>query len=156
MSIFLRTRLRSASALLLPRIAMAAAAVGGSYLAGTAIAWYETAVLIGGVTVGGMIAGALLGIVYLGFVVTVVAAVGARLRSVLGTVGTTVVLLLIMPIVALVRSIGHWMPSHLVGAQVDLITGGDLTDYLPAAGVTVVAGAALVAAAILGVRRREL
>jgi ABC-2 type transport system permease protein len=156
MSVFLRTRMPSAGALLLPRLVVTAGAAGAAYLLGVAIAWYETAVLIGGVPAAGMIGGAILGVLYLGFAVALVGAIGARLRSVLGTVGTTVVVLLAMPLLGLVEPVGRFLPSHLVGAQVGLITGEPLGEYLPAAAVTIVAGAALVAAAIRATARREL
>lgn len=156
MSIFLRTRMPSAAAMLLPRLVVAAGAAGAAYLIGAGIAWYETAALIGGIPAGGMIAGAALGILYLCFAVAVVAAVGARMRSVLGTVGTTVVVLLAMPLLGLVDAVGRFLPSHLVGAQVGLITGEPFGDYLAAAAVTLAAGAALVALAIRATGRREL
>jgi ABC-2 type transport system permease protein len=156
MSIFLRTRMSSAAALLLPRLVVAAGAIGAAYLVGAGIAWYETAALIGGIPAGGMIGGSILGVLYLCFAVTVVAAIGARLRSVLGTVGTTVVVLLAMPLLGLVEAVGRFLPSHLVGAQVGLITGESLGDYLGAAAVTVAAGAVLVAVAIRATERREL
>ena len=156
MSVFLRTRMPSAGALLLPRLVVTAAAVGTAYLLGAAIAWYETAALIGGVPAGGMIGGAVLAVLYLCFAVALVAAIGARLRSVLGTVGTTVVVLLAMPLLGLVEAVGRFLPSHLVGAQVGLVTGESLGDYLPAVAITLAVGAALVASAIRATGRREL
>jgi ABC-2 type transport system permease protein len=156
MSVFLRTRMPSAAALLLPRLVVAAAAAGAAYLVGVAIAWYETVVLIGGVSAGGMIGGAFLAVLYLCFAVAVVAAIGARLRSVLGTVGTTVVVLLVMPLLGLVEAVGRFLPSHLVGAQVGLITGESFAGYLPAVAVTVAAIAGLAATAIRATARREL
>src|ERR1700722_10581776 len=43
LSIFYRTRTRSFSALLLPRVAVVSAGVVGAFLVGLLVAWYETA-----------------------------------------------------------------------------------------------------------------
>ncbi len=47
MSIFLRTRVASSRTLLIPRLVVVTAAIAGAYLLGSAVAWYETVVLIG-------------------------------------------------------------------------------------------------------------
>ncbi|MDX1691377.1 MAG: hypothetical protein R3290_10175, partial [Acidimicrobiia bacterium] len=139
MSIFLRTRVRAASRIVLPRFVVSVAAIGGAYLLGLLAAWYETVVLLGGVPIGGLVAGLVYGVLYLAFAVAVVAAIGSRLRSVIGTVGLSVVVLLVTPIVGVVDAIGRWLPSHLVSAQVALAQDAAITDYLGAAAVTVLA-----------------
>jgi len=156
MSIFLRTRVSSAGRLVIPRYVVSAASTAAAFVLGAAIAWYETAVLIGGLPVGGMLLGTLLGILYLAFAVAVVAALGSRLGGVLGTVAATLVVLLVLPIAGIADAVGRWLPSHLVGAQVDLVKGGSAGDYLGAAFVTILAIAVLLTAAVRWAESREL
>lgn len=156
MSIFLRTRVQPAWRILVPRLAVVGAVVGGAYALGLAVAWYETAVLLGGLPVAAMLLGLLLQLLYLGFALAVVAAVGSRSSSVLGTVGIAVIALLLLPLVGVVDAIGRWLPSHLVGAQVALLGDSGLGDYLAAALVSIVATAGLVLIALRGIGRREL
>jgi ABC-2 type transport system permease protein len=156
MSIFLRTRVHPGSRILVPRLVVVFLAVAGAYTVGLGIAWYETAVLLGGLSIGAMFVGLLFQLLYIGFALAVVAAVGSRSSSVLGTVGVAVVVLLIMPLVGVVESIGHWLPSHLVGAQVALLTDAGAVDYLPAALITVAVSASLVFVALRSIGRREL
>lgn len=156
MSIFLRTRVRPAWRLLIPRFVVTAGAVIGTYLIGLAVAWYETAVLLGGVSVGGMLAGALFHAIYLGFALAIVAAVGSRVSSVVATIGISVVVLLLLPLTGVVESVGQWLPSHLVAAQVALLSDASVGDYLPAAAITLVIGALLAVIAGRGVETREL
>ena len=156
MSIFLRTRVPSATRLVIPRYVVSVAAIGTAYLAGLAVAWYETAVLLGALPVGGMLLGALLGLVYLAFAVAVAAAVGSRIDGVVGTVMATVLVLLVLPIAGIADAVGRWLPSHLVGAQVDLVKSGPASDYLSAALVTMAAIALLLVTAVRGAKAREL
>jgi ABC-2 type transport system permease protein len=156
MSIFLRTRVPSAARLVLPRYTVAATAVTAAYVLGVGIAWYESWVLLGGLPVIGMLLGTLFGILYLAFAVAVAAALGSRLGGVLGTVLATLLVLLVLPIIGIADTIGRWLPSHLVGAQVDLVKDGSAGDYLGATAVTIAATALLLAAAIRGAGSREL
>jgi len=155
MAVFLRTRVASASQLVLPRVVVVAAAVAGAYLFGALTAWYETAVLIGGLPVGGMIGGLVFTLIYLGFAIAVVAAVGSRARSVLATVGVTVVVLLVMPLVSVIDPVARWLPSHLVGSAVGLVTDGSLSDYLGAALIALAATVGLVVLTVRSVDARE-
>jgi ABC-2 type transport system permease protein len=156
MSIFLRTRVRSAARLVVPRYVVTTVAAAAAYLVGVGIAWYETVVLLGAPHVGGMLGGTLLGMLYLAFAVAVAAAVGSRLGGVVGTVGATLLILLALPIVGIADAAGRWLPSHLVGAQVALVRDGRFGDYLGAAGVTLVLIAGLLVAAVRSAERREL
>jgi ABC-2 type transport system permease protein len=156
MAVFLRTRVPSVARLMMPRAVVVFAAAACAYLIGVGIAWYETAVLLGGVPVAGLLLGGLLGVVYIGFAVALTAAVGARLASVLGTVMGSLLVLLILPVVGIVDVVGRWLPSHLVGAQVDLVRGGSATDYVGSALVTVAAAGVLLALAVRRAGTREL
>lgn len=148
MAIFLRTRVIASGMLVIPRLVVVFGAVAGAYLLGAAVAWYETAVLLGGVPVGSMILGMLLSILYLGFAVAVTGAVGSRSGSVLSTVLATVVVLLLLPLAGIVDAVGRWLPSHLVGAQAGLVADATGSGYLGAAVVTVVLSAVLVVVAV--------
>lgn len=156
MSIFLRTRVSSAARLVVPRYIVSVSAVAVAYVLGVAIAWYETAVLLGGLPAAGMILGTLAGVLYLAFAVAVAAAFGGRFASVLGTVAATLLVLLVLPIVGIVESVGRWIPSHLVGAQVALVNDGSAGDYLGAAIITIVSVVVLLTAAARWSQSREL
>ena len=131
-------------------------AAAGAFLVGLAAAWYETAVLLGGVPVGPLLAGAGFGLLYLGFAVTVVAAVAARSGSVVVSAAISILFLLVLAIPEIVPAVGVWLPSHLVGALDDLVRGGGIAAYLRASAVTVVAAAGLSAWAVKVQSRREV
>lgn len=156
MAIFLRTRVRPARLIVVPRYVVMTGAVIGAYTVGLAFAWYETVVLLGALPVGGMLLGLLFHALYLAFVVAVVAAVGSRSRSVVGTVGLSVVVLLVLPLIGVVDAIGQWLPSHLVGAQLDLLAAGSATDYLLSTLMTIGAIAGLLLLAFKTADSREL
>jgi ABC-2 type transport system permease protein len=156
MSIFLRTRVRLASRILVPRLVVAGGAIIAAYAVGLAVAWYETAVLLGGLPIGAMLLGLLFQAVYLSFAVAVVAAVGSRSSSILGTVGIAVVVLLVMPLIGIAETIGRWLPSHLVGAQVELLLDGSAGDYTAAVVVASCAATGLVLLALRSVGEREV
>jgi ABC-2 type transport system permease protein len=156
MSVFLRTRVASPARLVVPRFTVGFAAASVAYFLGLGIAWYETAVLIGGLPAGRLLLGAVLGVLYLAFAVGVTAAVASRFASVLTTVLVSLMALLILPIAGIVDVVGRWLPSHLVGAQVDLLKDGAAADYLGAALVTVAATAAALGLAVRRTGTREL
>lgn len=137
MGVFLRTRVDRVWDILVPRLTVSFLAVAVAFILGALAAWYETAVLLGGLPVGGTIAGIGYGVLYLALVVAVVAAAASRAENVLGAVLITFVVLLAMPIIGIVGSVGRWVPAHLVGALSGIPGGIAVGDYLPAAGVTV-------------------
>jgi ABC-2 type transport system permease protein len=154
LSVFYRTRARSFSALLLPRVAVVSGGVIGAFLVGLLVAWYETAVLIGAPEVGPMLYSALLGSVYLAFAVTVTALAGALVRSRLAAVGVSVVILLLLPILGELPGFSRWMPSQLVGASSALLRHTAADHFPRALAMAVLLGAvALVAASVRGARR---
>jgi ABC-2 type transport system permease protein len=156
MAVFLRTRVPSAARLVVPRLVVAGAAVAGAYLLGAAAAWYETVVLLGALPVGGMLAGLGYGAVYLVFAVAVAGAVGTVMGSTLATAGVSLLVMIAMPLVGLVEPVGSLLPSHLVGALVDLARGGAATDYLPALGITAASSVVLVGLTIRTAGSRQL
>ncbi len=157
MSVFLRTRVDSIRSLLTPRLAVSFAAAGAAFLAGLAFAWYETVVLLGGVPIGAMLLGAALTIVYLGFVVALVAAVASHTGSVLTTVAIAIVILLVLPILGIVEAVGRWLPSHLLGALDALVRNTEpWTEYVPATIVAAVVSVVLITISTLWAAAREL
>src|SRR5262249_43234817 len=98
----------------------------------------------------------LLGVLYLAFAVAVVALCAAVARSVLGAVMFALAVLIALPIAGLVRGVGPWLPSHLVGALTDLVAGAAASGYARAAFVTVAATPGLLALAIRRAAAREL
>ncbi len=156
MAMFLRTRVSGAADLIVPRYVVSTLAAIGAALFGTGVAWYETAVLIGGLPAGEVLLGLALTAVYLAFAVALVAAFASRISGVIGTVAATLLVLLALPIVGLVGTTGRWLPSHLVGAQVDLLSGTAVGEYLPASLVTIGLTPLLVWLAIRWTARQEL
>lgn len=137
MGVFLRTRVSQVWDILVPRLVVSFLAIGGSFVLGALAAWYETVVLIGSLPVGGTLAGIGYGLLYLALVVAIVVVVASRAKNVLGAVMITILVLLAMPIIGIVETIGEWLPSHLVGALAGIPGGVAIDAYLPAAAVTV-------------------
>jgi ABC-2 type transport system permease protein len=154
--VFLRTRVRSTWRLLVPRAVTVTVAAVGALVVGTAIAALLTAALIGAVDAAPLVVGTLYGAVYLAFVVSLTAAVGARASGVLTTVLVSVGILIALPIAALFPQVERWVPSELVGAIDLLVRGAPLTDPLPAALTAVVASAGLLWLAARWLAAREL
>ena len=154
---FLRTRVASIWQLVAPRFAVWAAAAAIAYLLGTLAAWYETELLIGSPAVAGMLAGILCGAVYLAFAVAVTALAASVVRSTLATVGIALAVLLLLPIAGTFHAVDNWLPTTLASALADLLTRAHpLSHYLPTFAVTVAAGAAALAIAVLRLRAREI
>lgn len=156
MGVFLRTRVPEVRRILVPRLVVTTTMVVASFLLGVGAAWYETWVLIGAPDPVAVVVGTAYGILFLGFVVALVAAVAGRASTVLSTVLVSALVLLLLPIVGIVDAIGRWLPSHLAGALGALSAGAvAASDFLPAAGVTVVATVLLLWAAVHLAARRE-
>jgi ABC-2 type transport system permease protein len=157
MGVFLRTRVPRVARILTPRVVTTGVAVVVAFLAGTVAAWYETWVLIGAPDSDAVLTGAGLSSLFLVFVVSLVAAVAGRARTVLGTVMISIVILLVMPVLGISEAIGRWLPSHLANALAALPTGDTRpSDYLAASVVTVAASAVLLWLAARLAERREL
>jgi ABC-2 type transport system permease protein len=156
---FFRTRVPGMWQLVAPRFTAYAVAGAAAYLIGTLAAWYETRLLIGPLPVGGLLAGLLCGAVYLAFAVAVTAFAGSLTKTTVASVGITLGILLALPLLALVHGLSNWVPSALIGAPADLAASPpahDLVHFVPALGVSAVAGALALAAAVLRLRHREI
>jgi ABC-2 type transport system permease protein len=154
---FLRTRSPSLGALLVPKVATNAIAVGASYAAGLLSAWVGTAALIGSIPPAAILVGGLYGILYLGFAVAAVAPAAAVARSVIGAGGLALALLIVLPIVGqAVPSAEPWLPSALVGAPTAIVDGQGAWSFLRAVGVVAVLTPAMLSAAERLLARREV
>jgi ABC-2 type transport system permease protein len=156
MSVFLRTRVRRVASLLAPRYLVATAAAALAFVVGTLAAWYETAVLLGGLSAGAVLTGIVFGIVYLAFAVAVVAAAAARTKGVLGAVVITLIVLLGLPLLGLLGTLEEWLPSYLLGAQVDLVLDASAGEFFRATVVSLAATAGLLVLATRWASVREL
>lgn len=154
-SIYYRSRMRSAAALMIPRYVVVTLGMIAAYSMGAWISWYETAVLIEMPSAAAMALGNLLVAVYLAFAVAVVALLSALFRSVLLIVSTAALALLILPVAGLLPGLAAWMPSRLLTAQHALLATAHVSDYIPAAGVAVVTITACLALTIRYVKRKE-
>jgi ABC-2 type transport system permease protein len=153
---FLRTRVEHGAVLLWPRYVVATAIAVLALLAGTAVAWALTAVILGGLPAGAMVAGTAMGALYLAFAVAVVAAAGAIARGVLPTVFAALAVLILLPIAGVLPVLEPWLPSHLVTAVVALLEGEQASDHLRAVGVTIVVIPLLLALAARQLQHRDL
>jgi ABC-2 type transport system permease protein len=155
-STFLRTRTTTMRELLVPRYVVSVTAVVTAYLVGTLAAWYETTLLVGSLPATDIALGFVCGTVYLLFAMAVTAAAASLARSVLGTVGIAVGVLLALPILGTFSALHDWLPSSLATAPVALLGPAGITDYLPASAVTGIACTGLLLFAAQRLRHREL
>jgi ABC-2 type transport system permease protein len=156
MGVFLRSRVKRMSNILLPRLVVPFLAASAAFVLGAIAAWYETWALIGGLDAGRVLLGVAFGVVFIAFVVALVAAVAQWSRGLLATVLTSVVVLLVMPVLGIAGAVGRWLPTSLAEALSKLPRDGQVSDYAGAAAVTVVCSAGLLWLALIGSERREL
>jgi ABC-2 type transport system permease protein len=156
-AIFLRTRVASTWQLIAPRVAVSAAAAAVAYVIGTLGAWYETTLLIGALHPAQVLAGLLCGAAYLAFAVAVTALAASLARSTIATAGIAFMILLVLPILSAVRVIARWLPSALVSAPVDIVSGTHQLGYFwPAFLVAAALSAAALVAATRWLNAREI
>lgn len=153
---FLRTRVSSMGRLVLVRFVVYAVAGASAFALGSLAAWYETAVLIGALPVGPMLAGIAYGALYFAFVIALVALCAGIARGVLGTIVLVFGVVIAIALVGIVPAVGQWLPGRLAGAILALVRGAEVSDYLRASAVTLLATAAALAASVRLLERREL
>lgn len=157
LAIFLRTRVTSLWALVLPPFVASAAAAAVAYVLGTLAASYETTVLIGSLPAGQVAAGVVCLVVYLTFAVAVTAFASSLVRSTIGTVAITLAVMLVLPVVAIIKGISAWLPSNLAGAPAALAAGSQhLSHFVPSIAVAIVAGLGLLLLAVRRLSVREI
>jgi ABC-2 type transport system permease protein len=157
MAVFLRTRVESVRAILVPAYLVNTAAAIAALVAGSLAAWYETAVLLGRLPTARMLLGIGLGALFLAFAVAVVALAAALVRTTVAAAGLALGALLALGILGgLGGDLGPWLPTTLLGATAGLVRETQPGEYLPATIVTAVASAAALAAATALGSHREL
>lgn len=156
MAIFLRTRVRGVRDIVLPAFAITSAGAATGLAAGTAAAWYETAVLLGGVPASRMLLGFAFGALFLTFAVALTAFVAALVRGVLATAGITLVILLGMAVIGGATKAARYLPTALPTAAPGLLGATGPAHYVPALAITAAATAGLIAGAVALTGRREL
>jgi ABC-2 type transport system permease protein len=155
MGVFLRTRVGSVWRILAPRLAVSFLAASAAFVLGALAAWYETIVLLGALDTGAVALGVALGVVFLAFVVAVVAVVAQWARTMLATVMTSLVVLISLPIVGIADVVGRWLPTRLGGALADLVGDATFGDYAGPTAVALASLPLLLWLAVVGARRRE-
>jgi ABC-2 type transport system permease protein len=155
LSIFLRSRVGSMWQLVRPRIIVVAAAGIVAYGAGLLSAWFETAVLLGPLDPAALLAGLFCQAVYLLFVVAVVTAAASLARSTPAILGIALGSVIALSVIGGLGLLHDWLPTTLAGAQVALLGTTTLVDYLPAIAASLIATAALIAAGVHRLARRE-
>lgn len=156
MGIFLRTRVRRAADLVVPRVVTVTALMIVVWALGAAIAWVTVLFLFESVSPASVAIGTALGSLHLVFVVALVAWFASSGRATLVTVMAALGVLVTMPALALIPVLEKWVPSELVGALDGLVRGLPASDFLPAAAVTSGLAVALLAGAIRRIDRREV
>jgi ABC-2 type transport system permease protein len=156
MAIFLRTRVSSLREIIVPAYAMSTAAAVAAQVAGTAAAWYETAILLGAPSPASMLLGTAFAALFLVFAVACTAVVAYVARSVLATVGITLVIMLVMATLGSVPHVGRWLPTTLLSALPKLVSGSPASDFYPSAVVALVVTVAALPLAVRLASRREL
>jgi ABC-2 type transport system permease protein len=157
LAVFYRTRAPGSFALIWPRFVSSCAVAASGYALGTALAWFETGILLGPLPAAAVLEGFALQTVYLVFAVAVVAFASTLARSTLSTVGISIVVLfLVLPIITLTPAVGPWLPAKLATAPAALVTGGSALGCLRAVVVSLAATAGLLTLAVRRVPRRDL
>jgi hypothetical protein len=77
-------------------------------------------------------------------------------KGTLGTVGMTLIVLLVLPVAGLWHVLTNWLPSTLANAPVSVLSGAHLSQYLPAFCIAIAASAGLLALAVTQLRSREV
>jgi ABC-2 type transport system permease protein len=154
---FYRTRVSGPSALIWPRYLATTALAVSAYTIGTAAAWLQTTIVLGALPARQILAGVVLEAVFLPFAVAVVTAASTVGRSTLSTAGiSVVVLLVVLPVAGVLRPVADWLPTRLLTAPAELVTGATMADYLRPVVVSVLATVALLLFAVHRAGRREL
>jgi ABC-2 type transport system permease protein len=145
LSVYYRTR-SSVRTHLVPRLVVTLLAVCAAYTLGFLFAWYETAALIGAPPAARTVQVWALGLCFTAFAVTLTFALSAVFRGTLATVGTTIAVVLVLPILDGVRGVSGYLPSRLTTIPTALYHGSP--HQSPAAAVLVSVAVAGVGAAV--------
>jgi ABC-2 type transport system permease protein len=155
LAVFYRTRTVGFGQLLLPRVAVSAAAAVAAYVVGALAAWYETALLIGAPDLGAMAQGAAAAALYLLFAVAVTALATTLTRGPAGTLGITLVVVFGGQLLGQLSTVSRWVPAALAAAPDALQRHTAPDHYQRAIAVTVALIAGCIALAVKRGAHRE-
>lgn len=157
LSAFYRTRITSVSTLIMPRFVIVTSVTLVSYVLGLLVAWYETAVLIGGAPAGDVLLGTAYMALYWVYGIAAVALVASCVRSYLATVGWSLAVIWLLPLIGIFKSIDEWLPSSLTTSLDSMLRGQhDGGFFVRSAIVTVLATAAFLVISLMRFRAREV
>lgn len=155
-SAFYRTRIENAWQVVAPRYWVPLAASAISLVVGSLIAVVATEVLIGPLDRVGVAVGTVLGVIYLGFLVALVAAISTYTAGTTTTIFVTLAAAIAIPAVGLIAAVEPWLPSELVGAAIDLASEAEPLDFLRSTVSALVSTTLLLRVAVLRFDRREI
>jgi ABC-2 type transport system permease protein len=153
-SVYFRSR-ASIPQILAPRYVFNAGATVIAFAFGVVTAVVATGVLIEWPPAADTVVASLLVVVYLVFVVALIALFGSLVRRVPATALLTIGSLIALSIIGLYQPVEEYLPSHLVGGFETVIAGGDFT-YWPAIIVTLILTAACLSIARIRLEQREV
>ncbi len=154
---FLRTRAPSLWSLLIPKYATNALAVAAAYLTGLIAAWIGTSMLIGSVRWTALVVGGAYGALYLAFAMAAVAFASGLARSVIGTGGLALAILIALPIIGeVLPGVADWLPSALVGSPTAIADGEAPSAFLEATLATAVLTPSLLWGSVRRLAHREV
>ncbi len=156
-AIFLRTRVRPLSRIVLARYGASALAAIAGFTLGAGLAWYESVALIGGLPAAGVVAGALYGGGFLAFVVALVALLAGVARGVVATAISALAIVAVLAVIgSLAPALGDWLPTALAGALAATARGASAAHYLPALATALASSVASLLGACALLARRDV
>lgn len=144
-SIFYRTRVQRLATVLLPRLAVDAAAAVVGYSIGLLLAVTLTTLTIGTVTAGSALALWISSTVYLLMAMSIGHLMMAAMRRTAAAIAVTTVVVLLLPVLSQIGAATAWMPTALLGSST--IPPG------PVASAVIVAAACLAGATVVSGRQ---
>ncbi|GAA3966571.1 hypothetical protein [Gordonia caeni] len=142
-SIFYRTRVQRLASVLLPRLAVDAAAAVVGYSIGFLLAVVLTSITIGAVAAGSALALWISSTVYLLMAMSIGHLLMAAMRRTAAAIAVTTVVVLLLPVLSQVGAVAAWMPTSLLGSSTILVwplVSAVVVAAACVAGATVVAG----------------
>lgn len=155
-SAFYRTRVENAWQVVAPRYWVPLAASALSLIVGTFMAVIATEILIGPLDTVGVALGTGLAVIYLGFLVALVAAISTFTAGTTTTIFAALATAIAIPAVGLIAAVEPWLPSELVGAAMDLASDAEPLDFLRSTVSALASTTLLLRVAVLRIDRREI
>ena len=138
-AVFFRTR-ASITEIVVPRFVANAVLAAVAFALGMLIAYVGTGILLDWLDLDAILVGTLLQMLYMVFVVAVIAFFGSLVRGVPATALLSVGTLIAVGLLGLVPRIDAWLPGQLVGAVDDMIRGGGFEYWRATASTVLLTG----------------